>query len=172
MQAAGRAGRDAQRAEQSRMLIQTAYPTHPLVQALRRHDYEAFAESQLQEREAVGLPPFTYLAVLRVEARAVEAAQAFLAEAAAAAQDILNLDADGAALSPAAASSGEVTLYPAVPATVARVADLERWQMLLESVSRPALQALLRQWSPQLLALRDRHRGVVRWALDVDPLGL
>jgi primosomal protein N' (replication factor Y) len=55
---------------------------------------------------------------------------------------------------------------------VARVADLERWQMLVESASRSALQALLREWSPQLLAMRQRHRAVVRWALDVDPLSL
>ncbi len=163
MQAAGRAGRDAEQSERSRMLIQTGHPTHPLVQALKRHDYEAFAASQLEEREAVGLPPFSHLAVLRVEARTVEAAQAFLADATAWVR--ADLDAFGSAHSP-------ITVYPAVPAPVARVADLERWQMLLESTSRPALQVLLRQWSPQLLALREAHRGVVRWALDVDPLSL
>lgn len=158
------------------MLIQTAHPTHPLVQALRRHDYEAFAASQLQEREAVGLPPFSHLTVLRVEARTVEAAQAFLAEATAAAREIVEAGAAGdgsaAAATAAMAIGADVTLYPAVPAPVARVADLERWQMLLESASRPALQGLLREWSPRLLALRERHRGVVRWALDVDPLSL
>ncbi|NBX96676.1 MAG: primosomal protein N', partial [Betaproteobacteria bacterium] len=158
MQAAGRAGRDAEQAAHSRMIIQTAYPTHPLVQALRHHDYEAFAASQLQEREAVGLPPFSHLAVLRVEARTVEAAQAFLTDAGAAAHEALQ--------------ARDLSIYPAVPAPVARVADLQRWQMLLESTSRPALQAVLRQWSPQLLALRERHRSVVRWALDVDPLSL
>ncbi|NBQ91965.1 MAG: primosomal protein N' [Betaproteobacteria bacterium] len=158
MQAAGRAGRDAEQAAHSRMIIQTAYPTHPLVQALRHHDYEAFAASQLQEREAVGLPPFSHLAVLRVEARTVEAAQAFLTDAGAAAHEALQ--------------ARDLSIYPAVPAPVARVADLQRWQMLLESASRPALQAVLRQWSPQLLALRERHRSVVRWALDVDPLSL
>ena len=118
---------------------------------------------QREEREAVGLPPFSHLAVLRVEARTVDAAQAFLADATA------WVRADLEAFTPEATP---ITVYPAVPAPVARVADLERWQMLLESTSRPALQALLRQWSPQLLALRDAHRGVVRWALDVDPLSL
>jgi primosomal protein N' (replication factor Y) len=172
MQAAGRAGRDAQQAARSRMLIQTAYPLHPLVQALVRHDYEAYAASQLQEREAVGLPPYSHLTVLRVEARTVEAAQAFLAEATAAARAMLDPGGHAATEDEGLAAPGEVTLYPAVPAPVARVADLERWQMLLESASRPALQALLRNWSPQLLAMRERHRGVVRWALDVDPLSL
>jgi primosomal protein N' (replication factor Y) len=167
MQAAGRAGRDAQQAARSRMLVQTAFPTHPLVQALRQHDYEAFAASQLQEREAVGLPPYSHLAVLRVEARSIEAAQAFMAEAGAAAQEALHTIEAAHAV-----SAGELSLYPAVPAPMARVADLERWQMLVESGSRPVLQNLLRHWSPQLLALREHHRAVVRWALDVDPLSL
>jgi primosomal protein N' (replication factor Y) len=139
---------------------------------LVRHDYEAYAASQLQEREAVGLPPYSHLTVLRVEARTVEAAQAFLAEATAAARAMLDPGGHAATEDEGLAAPGEVTLYPAVPAPVARVADLERWQMLLESASRPALQALLRNWSPQLLAMRERHRGVVRWALDVDPLSL
>jgi primosomal protein N' (replication factor Y) (superfamily II helicase) len=63
-------------------------------------------------------------------------------------------------------------VYPIVPAPVARVADLDRWQMLVESASRPALQAFLRGWSPRLRTLREGHRAVVRWALDVDPLSL
>ena len=170
MQAAGRAGRDATQAERSRMLVQTAYPLHPLIQALRHHDYEAFAASQLEERQAVGLPPFSHLVVLRVEARTVQAAQAFMAEAGAAAHEALM--ALQAAQEGGSGPSAEVTLYPAVPAPVARVADLERWQMLLESASRPTLQALLRAWSEALLTLRERHRAVVRWALDVDPLSL
>ncbi len=162
MQAAGRAGRDAAQAERSSMLIQTAHPQHPLVQALRQHDYEAFAASQLAEREAVGLPPYTHLVVLRVEARSAAAAQAFLADATAQSTDIL-IEHPG---------HDFITVYPFVPAPVARVADLDRWQMLVESSSRPALQAFLRDWSPQLQTLRDGHRAVVRWALDVDPLSL
>ena len=38
---------------------------------------------------------------------------------------------------------GGVTLYPAVPTPVQRVADIERAQMMLESPQRPALQALI-----------------------------
>jgi primosomal protein N' (replication factor Y) len=162
MQAAGRAGRDAAQAERSAMLIQTAHPQHPLVQALRHHDYDAFAASQLAEREAVGLPPYTHLVVLRVEARNVAAAQAFLADATAHSTDVL-MDHPAQEF---------ITLYPFVPAPVARVADLDRWQMLVESASRPALQAFLKEWSPRLQNLREGHRAVVRWALDVDPLGL
>jgi primosomal protein N' (replication factor Y) len=65
-----------------------------------------------------------------------------------------------------------VRLYPPVPPPVARVAGIERQQMLAESASRPALQHLLAAWLPQLQALRARHRGLKRWAVDVDPLAI
>jgi primosomal protein N' (replication factor Y) len=153
MQAAGRAGRDAEQAARSEMWIQTATPTHPLYQALVKHDFVAFAASQLDERQRAGLPPFSSLALVRAEARSAETATAFLQEAAALARGL----------------SG-VTVYPVVPPHVARVADVERMQMLLESSSRSALQAMLAGWLPQLDGLRGRHKGLLRWAVDVDPL--
>jgi len=160
MQAAGRAGRDAARGTTSEMWVQTWHPKHPLYQALGRHDYAAFAASQLQERASAGLPPFSHLAVLRAEARSVVAARGFLVAAAEAA-------------APLAAAAG-VMVYAPVPLDVARVADIERMQMLVESTSRQSLQAFLRAWLPLLDALHgarggDTHR-VRRWAIDVDPL--
>ncbi len=153
MQAGGRAGRDAAQAAASEMWIQTWHPKHPLYAALRAHDFEAFAASQLADRRGAGLPPFASLALLRAEARTVEAAAAFLRDATELAQ----------------AHAG-VTVYPAVPPHVARVANVERLQMLLESPGRGALQRMLSCWLPELQALRSRHKGLLRWAVDVDPL--
>src|SRR4029079_12349282 len=82
MQAAGRAGRDARQAGRSEMWVQTWHPAHPLYQALARHDFAAFAESQLKERESAGLPPWSHLAMLRAEGRSVAAARDFLEAAA------------------------------------------------------------------------------------------
>jgi primosomal protein N' (replication factor Y) len=59
-----------------------------------------------------------------------------------------------------------------VPPPVARVADVDRVQMLVESASRPALQRFLTRWQEVLLGLRPAHRGVLRWALDVDPASI
>ena len=78
MQAAGRAGRDAEQAARSEMWIQTANPLHPLYQALVKHDFDAFAASQLEERRRAGLPPFSSLALVRAEARDAAVATAFL----------------------------------------------------------------------------------------------
>ena len=158
MQAAGRAGRDAQQAAASEMWIQTANPRHALYQALVKHDFEAFAASQLDERRRAGLPPFSSLALVRAEARDAAVATAFLRAA-----------SDAAASVPEGAA---VTTYPPVPPAVPRVAGIERMQMLVESVSRPALQRFLAAWLPQLHALRPRHKGLARWAVDVDPLAI
>jgi primosomal protein N' (replication factor Y) len=158
MQAAGRAGRDAAQADASEVWLQTWHPRHPLFAALARHDYAAFAAAQLDERRAAGLPPYSHLALVRAEARTVDAALAFLRASAQAAAAL-----EGA---------GDVMIYPPVPPAVARVANVERMQMLVESVSRAALQRLLARWQPALHALRATHRGVLRWAIDVDPLAI
>jgi primosomal protein N' (replication factor Y) len=158
MQAAGRAGRDAAQAARSEMWIQTWHPRHALFAALRAHDFDAFARSQLAERRSAGLPPCSHLALLRAEARQAEAALAFLDEA------------RNEAL-PLAQQIG-VRLYAAVPPPLQRVAGIERLQMLLEADSRRGLQRLLADWVPRLQPLTARHKGLLRWAVDVDPLGI
>ncbi|MCJ0761638.1 replication restart helicase PriA [Variovorax terrae] len=160
MQAGGRAGRDADYARlngsASEMWVQTFHPQHPLFDALRRHDYPAFAAQQLQERGQAGMPPFSFQALVRAEARTQEAAQGFLQRASEAAAGLAGAD--------------PITLYPPVPMTIQRVANIERAQMLVESPSRAALQRFLAAWHPVLHAERDR--AVTRWAVDVDPLAI
>ena len=159
MQAGGRAGRAAEHAGDAEMWVQTWHPQHPLYAALRTHDFAAFAASQLAERESAGLPPFAHLAMLRADARQAEQAQAFLQAA--------------AELSAALPGADAVSVYAPVPLPVARVAGVERMQMLVESASRPALQRFLAHWVPTLHALRrgGTHK-VLRWAIDVDPLSI
>ncbi len=158
MQAGGRAGRDAGQAGGSEMWVQTWHPRHPLYAALKQHDFAAFAASQLADREAAGLPPYSHLALLRAESRDAAVALAWLQEAAALARQLATGDA--------------VTVYPAVPPAVSKVAGIERLQMLLECASRARLQQLLAAWVPELHALRSRHKGLARWAIDVDPLAI
>ena len=159
MQAAGRAGRAAEHAQGAEMWLQTWHPQHPLYAALRQHDFAAFAAAQLAERESAGLPPYAHLAMLRADAKQAEAAQAFLQAA--------------AELAPSLPGAEHVSVYAPVPLPVARVANVERMQMLVESASRPALQLFLAAWVPALHALRrgGAHK-VLRWAIDVDPLAI
>ena len=125
---------------------------------MKQHDFAGFAEQQLTERRQAGLPPFSFQALLRAEGRTQEAAQAFLNAAKASGETWLALQASA------------VTVYPAVPMGLQRVANVERAQMLVESHSRRALQAFLSHWQQDLQDLRNQHKAVIRWAMDVDPL--
>ena len=156
MQAGGRAGRDPALSGHSELWVQTHFVAHPLFAALRKHDYPGFAQQQLDERSIAGMPPFSYQALIRAEAREQQAAQ-----------DFLNAVRTAAAQLPEAA---QVQCYPAVPMVPQRIANRERAQMLVESSSRAALQRLL----PQLGALLHqlRAKAVLRWAVDVDPLSV
>jgi len=158
MQAAGRAGRDAAQSAASEMWVQTWYPQHPLFASLKQHDFPAFALTQLAERQSAGMPPYGHQALLRADARTQQAAQAYLNAAAQAAVGLPHFE--------------DVTLYPAVPLTIQRVANVERAQLLVEAASRGALQRFLSAWQPVLLASRSlpEARGLVRFAVDVDPL--
>jgi primosomal protein N' (replication factor Y) (superfamily II helicase) len=162
MQAAGRAGRDRDQAQHSEMWVQTWHPRHALYAALARHDFSSFAAAQLDERRSAALPPYAHLAMLRADAKTVEAAQEFLQAATELASALPGADA--------------VTLYPPVPLAIARVADVERMQMLVEAAARPALQRFLGEWLPALHELRRRRASadqrVLRWAIDVDPLSI
>ncbi|TAL93056.1 MAG: primosomal protein N' [Paraburkholderia sp.] len=151
MQVSGRAGRAGLPGE---VLVQTRYPRHALYHALARHDYVGFAKSQLGERRDAHLPPFVYQALLRAEGRTLEAALAFLQQAAAQLSTI-----------PAAE---RVSVYDAVPLTIVKVMHVHRAQLLIESASRGALQATLHAWQPMLRTLK----GVLRWNLEVDPLDI
>jgi primosomal protein N' (replication factor Y) len=68
--------------------------------------------------------------------------------------------------------AADVMFYAPVPPSVAKVAGFERRQMLIECASRATLQRLLALFTPQLPVLKNAHRGIVRWAIDVDPLGI
>jgi primosomal protein N' (replication factor Y) len=154
MQVSGRAGRAGARpgGNAAEVLVQTRYPGHPLYQALAAHDYPGFASTSLEERQQAGLPPFVHQAMLRAEGKTLEDALAFLQQAADAGHD-----------RPVA-----VVLQDPIPMTMTRVAGVERAQLLVESASRPALQAFLHDWMPRLRASKTR----CRWSVEVDPVDI
>jgi primosomal protein N' (replication factor Y) len=149
-QVAGRAGRAESPGE---VLIQTEFPDHPLYAALRDQDMHRFAHQLLAQRGMGGFPPFVHQALLRAEAPRLDTALDYLEEAKRAAGGIEH----------------EVELFDVVPAAMVRLAGRERAQLLVQSASRPALHAFLRQWAARLSAAKS---SPARWALEVDPLEL
>ncbi|NDU85928.1 MAG: primosomal protein N', partial [Ferrovum sp.] len=151
IQVAGRAGRGEIPGE---VWIETEYADHPLYLALMNQDSEGFLQQELEQRQLVGWPPYSYLALLRVEAEKSEVITDFLSRAHQQAMQF--------------AAAGEVQVYDPVPALMARRAGLQRWQLLVQSHRRGKLQGFLTLWHSALMNLR--HPRELHWILEVDPL--
>ena len=152
VQVAGRAGRGDR---PGRVLIQTRYPDHPLLQTLVHRGYRAFAEQALLERQAAAMPPYSHQALMRADATRQEYAQALLEQVVSWA---VGLGVEG------------VEMWGPVPAPMARRAGRHRVHLLFQAVRRDALHALLRQLPGQVAGMPAAQRA--RWSLDIDPLDL
>ncbi|MBF0218522.1 MAG: primosomal protein N' [Gammaproteobacteria bacterium] len=148
IQVAGRAGR-AERAGE--VVIQTHAPDHPLLAPLLAHDYHRFARDALRERQAVGLPPFRHLALIRADATQASGAQTFLQEAL-------------GVLQPAA----DVEIFGPLAAPMERRAGQHHYQLLLQARQRQPLHQLLEQKLDAIAQLKSARQ--VRWSLDIDPI--
>src|SRR5262249_62373378 len=65
-QVCGRSGRS----RRGEAIVQTYAPDHPAIRFAAAHDYDGFAEAELQERAAAGIPPAQRLVFLAAIARA------------------------------------------------------------------------------------------------------
>ncbi|MCD0253290.1 primosomal protein N' [Xanthomonas campestris] len=158
IQVAGRAGRADRPGE---VWLQTHHPEHPLLQTLVNGGYHAFADAELQQREAAGFPPFAHLALFRAEAKDVAAANQFLIAVRALVGE--QTSAPSLAIAP-------VECYGPMPAPMPRRAGFQRTQLLLSAAQRSALHRVLDAQMPAIHALPQARR--VRWSLDVDPIDL
>jgi len=149
VQVAGRAGRGDRPGE---VLIQSAYPQHPLLQCLISEGYEGFAARALEERRAARWPPYSHLALLRADGPSRVEVHEFLRDALAVAPD---------------ERKGLRLLGPA-PASMERRAARYRAQLLVESPARATLQRFLSEWLARVEQLRPTRS--LRWSVDVDPI--
>jgi primosomal protein N' (replication factor Y) len=152
VQVAGRAGRGER---PGRVLIQTRYPDHPLLQTLVHSGYRAFAEQALLEREAAAMPPYSHQALMRADATRQDYAQALLEQVVG---WVAGLGVEG------------VEMWGPVPAPMARRAGRHRVHLLFQAVRREALHTLLHQLPGHVAGMPASKRA--RWSLDIDPLDL
>ncbi|MDR0717306.1 MAG: primosomal protein N' [Azoarcus sp.] len=150
MQVGGRAGRAALPGE---VLVQTEHPQHPLYRCLARHDFDAFAAMELDNRRAAAFPPFSHQAMLKADAPQLADAVNFLRQA----REL------AAPLAPP-----PVHLFDPVPMRLTRLARRERAQLLIEASQRGTLQDFLARWLECIHSLRTPRE--LRWQVDVDPL--
>ena len=147
MQVSGRAGRAD---KPGKVLIQTQLPEHPVFAAVKAQDYAVFAENELNERQMFAMPPFGFQTAIRADAPRVADAMEFL-------------NAAKETLAPLLPES--VSQFGAAPMLMVRLAERERAQIFLESISRQDLHRAVSLWVQVLQQNRD---GKIRWSVDVD----
>ncbi|MEO6698977.1 MAG: primosomal protein N' [Paraperlucidibaca sp.] len=148
VQVSGRAGRAE---KPGRVLIQTHQPEHPLLQQLFSQGYDACAQTLLNERQLMGLPPAASMALLRAEAPHDSAPQELLSDLA----QWLRED------------EPTVQAWGPMPAPMARKAGMHRWHLLLKASERKPLHLALARVVAWLEAEPAARR--VRWSVDIDP---
>ena len=143
-QATGRAGR-AERPGQA--LIQTYQPDHPVMQALKDRDRDAFFAAEADARRAASLPPYGRLAAVILSSADGEALERY-----------------ARALAAEAPNSDGVEVYGPADAPLALVRGRRRKRFLVRADRTVDLQAYLNTWRA-----RARPPGAVRVDIDVDP---
>jgi primosomal protein N' (replication factor Y) (superfamily II helicase) len=149
-QVAGRAGRGSL---PGIVLIQTINPDHYAVRMAAAQDYQAFYEKELAFRRAMSYPPFSAMANVLVRAEKKELA--------------LRMSADlGMLLTP---PPEKLRILGPAEAPLPRLKAEYRYQLLIKSASRVALNALLQE--VRAFAL-ERKWPATALVIDVDPLTL
>ncbi len=145
-QVAGRCGRGD---DAGKVIIQTYNPEHPVLAAATKHDYAAFIQAELPERQMLDYPPYGKLILLRFSSLDRVAVE----------QTVTQI---GQYLHQAAIAGRYEVLGPA-PATVMRVNHRYRWQIMLKYL--PNGTATLPDWEQ----LSSQCSNVVKMTIDVDP---
>ncbi len=149
-QVAGRAGRGN---VPGIVLIQTSNPDHYAVRLAAAQDYASFYAKELHFRRMMLYPPFSAMANVLVRAEKQEAAMRMSAEL-------------GLLLNPA---PEKLRVMGPAEAPVPRLKNEYRYQFLIKSSSRKALNELLQRIRS---FAQERKWGATALVIDVDPLTL
>ena len=154
-QVSGRAGRGT---SPGRVVLQTYAPDHFSIQAAREQDFRAFYNHEIPYRKALGYPPFSRLAQIKISARDQhKAAQAAYAMG----QNGRSILKNDTSLARA------IELMGPIEAPLPKIASRYRWQVLLKGRQTGPLHRFLEKLALASVpagALRD-----VRVVIDIDP---
>ncbi|MBW2453020.1 MAG: primosomal protein N' [Deltaproteobacteria bacterium] len=153
VQVAGRAGRHSR---PGKVLIQTRDPSHPAVRFAAQHDVAGFLAHEIKDREEVGYPPFSHIALVRVDAVDEALASKTTARLAAYARSCPEVE------------DRRVEVLGPAAAPIARLRGRYRFRVFLRCPQRPPLRRVV--WS--LHQAKAKVGRKVRVAIDVDPVSM
>ncbi len=148
-QAAGRAGRGE---KEGRVIVQTRTPGHYIFKHLRDHDFDGFAEAELELRSEMNYPPHTGLILLTVSSRKKGDAREGAEKAASQLEET--------------AHRGEFIVLGPAPAQIGRLRGRYRFQLLVKGSFDPeSKRDLVGMAGEGLNKMKDTR---LKW--DVDPV--
>ena len=151
-QVSGRVGREGAGAK---VLIQTQFAEHPLLDALITQGYHDYAQQLLAERRLAAMPPLTYIALVRCHAQQAEFAIRFLEQARQIAERLLP-------------ATEELHYLGPFPSSLEKRNNRYHYYLQIKTDQRQMRQQLLDKLCVELEKLKQ-PRGLV-WLVDVDPM--
>lgn len=145
-QVAGRAGRGE---DPGRVIIQTYTPEHPVIEAVKTHDYQSFCDAELEQREALNYPPYGRLILLRLNS-----------------SDPIQVQNTAQLIAANFSEQEGFEILGPAPASILRVANRYRWQILLKFA--PDALPNLPDWEE----IRKLCPASVSLTIDVDPINI
>ncbi|MBG1243183.1 primosomal protein N' [Nostoc sp. NZL] len=145
-QVAGRAGRGD---DPGRVIVQTYTTEHQVIAAVRSHDYHSFSQAELEQRQALNYPPYGRLILLRLSSL-----------------DPIQVQNTAQIIATALSTEEEFEILGPAPASILRVANRYRWQILIKFA--PDALPQLPDWEQ----VRSLCPQSVSLTIDVDPLNI
>lgn len=145
-QVAGRAGRGD---DPGRVIVQTYTLEHQVIEAVRSHDYQSFSQTELEQRQALNYPPYGRLILLRLSSL-----------------DPIQVQNTAQIIATALSTQEEFEILGPAPASILRVANRYRWQILIKFA--PDALPQLPDWEE----VRSLCPPSVSLTIDVDPLNI
>ena len=145
-QVAGRAGRGD---DPGRVIVQTYSTEHQVIAAVRSHDYQSFSQAELEQRQALNYPPYGRLILLRLSSL-----------------DPIQVQNTAQIVATALSTEEELEILGPAPASILRVANRYRWQILIKF--DPDTLPQLPDWEE----VRSLCPSSVSLTIDVDPINI
>ncbi|MBN3943014.1 primosomal protein N' [Nostoc sp. NMS9] len=145
-QVAGRAGRGE---DPGRVIVQTYTTEHQVIAAVRSHDYQSFSQAELEQRQALNYPPYGRLILLRLSSL-----------------DPIQVQNTAQVIATALSTEEEFEILGPAPASILRVANRYRWQILIKFA--PDALPQLPDWEE----VRSLCPSSVSLTIDVDPINI
>ncbi len=149
-QVAGRTGRGP---KGGRVVIQSFNPNQYSILAAAEHDYEGFADRELEYRKSLGYPPFSVMVRVIFRGRSEDSVRKRALHVAKVLEDV------------GRGNGHKINVLGPAPAPISRIRNNFRWHLTLKASSYEALKDALQRTG-------SGTSGGVREVIDVDPYNM